>query len=126
MPGFDNDDSDTSTTAPTVMPGQSKPWAPESKLETLVEEIATLDDGDQRRAAERIMQNSLGAVASRIVHIALYDQNSNTALKAAQYVTDRTLGPVGATPPNADAFADFISSITGVNEDGTVAFEVTE
>jgi hypothetical protein len=103
-----------------------KPWRPEATLKSLETEIQVLDDGDARRAADRIFKDAVPGAARSIVHAAMYCTNEQVRLKAAQTVVDRVLGPVGSQPPNADEFREFLDSVMGVNADGSVEFEITD
>jgi hypothetical protein len=62
--------------------------------------------------AKAVFERNAVSAAMTISNLALHAVNENTKLRAAQYVTDRVMGPLTAansTPPGEDALMDALN-----------------
>jgi hypothetical protein len=70
-----------------------------------VDEVVFGDKSSKQRAQDIFARNAPDA-AMTIVSIAKSSSNDNTRLRAAQYVVDRTMGPLSSTIPPKDGEVD--------------------
>jgi len=90
-------------------------WFPYIIEDMSTRELEDLYAGDEppRERAARIFEENAPFAAAAIIDLCHNATSDNTRLRAAQYVVDRVLGPVGREE-QADILAEFLSSIEGL------------
>ena len=73
----------------------SNEWDPERALASLTSE-AQIFGLEPHQQAQKIFAENAASAAMVIVHTARYGENERVRLQAAEYVVERTLGPVGS------------------------------
>jgi hypothetical protein len=105
---------DTPPIPSSLAPGAARDWDPDASLASLQADMSTMDDGDARRAADRIFTDGAPGAAARLVHLAMYAEDDRVATNAAKYVCDRVLGPPGSPHTGRDGLlADLEALLLG-------------
>jgi len=87
------------------MPSGEYPSDDEIASLTQMDELVFGDQAPNKRVQDIFTRNAPDA-AMTIVSIAKSSSNDNTRLRAAQYVVDRSMGPMSATSPPKDGEVD--------------------
>ena len=91
-------------------------FMPEEDMRAL-EESAKLErdvhgeEASPTRIAQKILDDASVVAAQSIVNIATKDPNSNTRLRASQYIVDRALGKIGAEPTKTNPWDELFQEV---------------
>lgn len=81
-------------------------WDPDRAMESLKMERSVMASESEEDLAKRILRENAAHAAQSIVHVALHDANGRTRLAAAQYILERTLGPVNQEQPGQEDWVE--------------------
>ena len=89
-------------------------WLPEAALKGLAEEALVNPSETSDELATRLFRENAPIAAMSIIQLAKGALNENTRLRAAQYVTDRVLGPAANPHPGdkGNPWDDLLATIT--------------